>query len=61
MEKDQVEFCRHTFDVDLHVERVVSLPYASGKFFFLMVEIIFIHVISKNSFDKSLRYFFLFF
>ena len=25
---------RHTFDVDLHVERVVSLPYASGKFFF---------------------------
>lgn len=25
---------RHTFDVDLKVERVLSLPYASGKFFF---------------------------
>jgi hypothetical protein len=25
---------RHTFDVDLKVERVVSLPYATGKFFF---------------------------
>lgn len=25
---------RHTFDVDLKVERVVSVPYASGKFFF---------------------------
>lgn len=25
---------RHTFAVDLNVERVVSLPYASGKFFF---------------------------
>ncbi len=25
---------RHTFDVDLNVERVLSLPYASGKFFF---------------------------
>ncbi len=25
---------RHIFDVDLKVERVVSLPYASGKFFF---------------------------
>jgi hypothetical protein len=25
---------RHTFAVDLKVERVLSLPYASGKFFF---------------------------
>ncbi|CAF1219291.1 unnamed protein product [Adineta steineri] len=25
---------RHTFDVDLKVERVLSLPYANGKFFF---------------------------
>lgn len=25
---------RHTFDVDLKVERVLSLPYQSGKFFF---------------------------
>jgi hypothetical protein len=25
---------RHTFDVDLKVERVLSLPYATGKFFF---------------------------
>ncbi|UJR24720.1 hypothetical protein I4U23_006093 [Adineta vaga] len=25
---------RHTFDVDLKVERVLSLPYACGKFFF---------------------------
>ena len=25
---------RHTFDVDIKVERVLSLPYASGKFFF---------------------------
>ncbi|CAF1053230.1 unnamed protein product [Adineta ricciae] len=25
---------RHTFDVDLKVDRVLSLPYASGKFFF---------------------------
>lgn len=25
---------RHLFDVDLKVERVLSLPYASGKFFF---------------------------
>ncbi len=25
---------RHIFDVDLNVERVLSLPYASGKFFF---------------------------
>jgi hypothetical protein len=27
---------RHIFDVDLKVERVLSLPYASGKFFFLI-------------------------
>lgn len=25
---------RHTFDVDLKVERLLSLPYSSGKFFF---------------------------
>ena len=25
---------RHVFDVNLKVERVLSLPYASGKFFF---------------------------
>ena len=25
---------RHMFDVDLNIERVLSLPYASGKFFF---------------------------
>ncbi len=24
---------RHTFDVDLKIKRVLSLPYASGKFF----------------------------
>ena len=25
---------RHTFNVDLKIERVLSLPYANGRFFF---------------------------
>jgi hypothetical protein len=28
---------RHTFDVDLKVKRVLSLPYASGTFFFFKI------------------------